>query len=218
MSTTHTIQTPTHGRYLLRVPEAKGPHPLLVGFHGYGENAAIHLGVLERTVQDRHWVIVSVQALNRFYTRGDREVVASWMTREDRELAIADNIGYVRAVVDMVRSTHDVATPLVYAGFSQGASMAYRAAALSAVPCEGLVAVGGDIPPDAATSAARLPRVLIGRGERDEWYTQARAQADLHVLASAGVAVETFVFSGGHEWTDECAARAGKFLDAVRKA
>ena len=27
------------------------------------------------------WRLVSVQALHRFYTRGDQAVVASWMTR-----------------------------------------------------------------------------------------------------------------------------------------
>ena len=42
-----------------------------------------------------------MQGLNRYYTRhGD--MVAAWMTREDRELAIADNIAYVAAVLDAV--------------------------------------------------------------------------------------------------------------------
>ena len=39
-----------------------------------------------------------VQALHRFYTRNDQSVVASWMTREDREHAIADNIEYLNRV------------------------------------------------------------------------------------------------------------------------
>jgi len=40
------IATTIHGRYLLAVPEGPGPHPLLVGFHGYGENAEVHLEAL----------------------------------------------------------------------------------------------------------------------------------------------------------------------------
>jgi predicted esterase len=188
---------------------------VLVGFHGYGENAAIHLSVLERTVQRRPWILVSVQALNRFYTRGDRDVVASWMTREDRESAIADNVRYVHAVVDAVRSTENVSGQLVYAGFSQGASMAYRAAAGCDRSPAGLIILAGDVPPDVAPLASRLPRVLIGRGRTDEWYTPEREAQDLAVLRGAGVPVETVTLDGGHEWTDEFAARAGAFLDAL---
>ena len=42
-----------------------------------------------------------MQALHPFYTKTER-IVASWMTRQDRELAIADNIRYVQAVIDAV--------------------------------------------------------------------------------------------------------------------
>ena len=42
------VITTTQGRYLLRLPNTEGPHPLLIGFHGYGENADVHLRQLER--------------------------------------------------------------------------------------------------------------------------------------------------------------------------
>ena len=71
------------------------PSPLLVGFHGYRENAASHMAMLTRIAGTEGWLIVAVQGLHRFYTKGG-DVVASWMTREDRELAIADNVAYVR--------------------------------------------------------------------------------------------------------------------------
>ena len=49
------------------------------------------------------WSLVSIQALHRFYRAGSNEIVAaSWMTREDRELMIADNISYVNGVLDAV--------------------------------------------------------------------------------------------------------------------
>src|ERR671914_443656 len=73
-------------------------------------------------------LIVSVQALHRFYTRHNT-IVASWMTREDRELAIADNVDYVGRVLDDARRRYAAGGPLVFEGFSQGRAMAYRAAA-----------------------------------------------------------------------------------------
>ena len=73
---------------------------------------------------------VSVQGLHRFYARGHGKVVASWMTREDREQAIADNLGYVNRVVRAaLQGVGDEAT-IVFLGFSQGVAMAYRAAVM----------------------------------------------------------------------------------------
>lgn len=215
---TRNIETRTHGRYLLDAPAAAGPHPLFVGFHGYGENAETLMRQLRAIVGQRRWLIVSVQALARFYTRGDREIVASWMTRQDRELAIADNIAYVSAVVNEVRREHPVNDTLVYAGFSQGVAMAYRAAAFAGRRAAGLISLAGDLPPDVAPQASTLPPILIGRGLRDEWYTEARAAADLSLLAAAGRSVAEHVFDDGHVWHPSFIERAGLFLDANSSA
>ena len=51
------------------------------------------------------------------------------MTLHDREHAIADNVDYIGSVLDAVGTTYGVRRPLVFAGFSQGGAMAYRAAA-----------------------------------------------------------------------------------------
>ena len=114
--------------------------------------------------------LVSVQGLHRFYTRAN-DVVASWMTKEDREQAIADNVAYVARVMEAVADESGMTRPLIYVGFSQGVAMAYRAAALAQRPCDGVIALAGDLPPDVAPLAASLPRVLLGRGSEDKWYT-----------------------------------------------
>ncbi len=101
----HRIATEVHGRYLVDSPQGHGPFPLLVGFHGYGELAGSMLESLARIRAEREWTLVSVQALNRFYTRAN-DVVANWMTREDRDHAIADNVAYVAAVVAAVRAEY----------------------------------------------------------------------------------------------------------------
>jgi predicted esterase len=206
------VATRVHGRYLLRAPLTAGPWPLLVGFHGYAETADAQLDALSHISGADTWLIVSVQALHSFYTR-DRRVVANWMTRQDRELAIADNLAYVSAVLEAVRSECSVRPPLVFAGFSQGAAMAYRAAAHA--PCRAVIVLGGDVPPDVA-DAARLPRVLIGRGTNDAWYTAEKHERDCAALAALAVPVETCVFDGGHEWTDKFYEAAGRLLAEVR--
>jgi predicted esterase len=213
---TRTIETPTHGRYLVRVPAGSGPWPLLVGFHGYRENAAIHLATLEGIPGSERWLLVAVQGLHRFYTKGG-DVAASWMTREDRELAIADNIAYVRRVVNAVRGEFRAGTALVFAGFSQGTAMAFRAAAH--IRSDAVVAVGADVPPDVASQRpVTLPRVLYGRGQRDELYSADFHARDLATLDRLGVPVESVTYDGAHEWTPELLAAVGRLLGAVAPA
>ena len=98
----HTIATRTHGRYLVVPPADGAASHLLVGFHGYAEPASAAMERLQTIPGAGEWRLVAIQGLHRFYRGRSRDVVASWMTREDRDLAIADNDRYVAAVIDAV--------------------------------------------------------------------------------------------------------------------
>jgi predicted esterase len=186
---------------------------MLVGFHGYKENADLQLEALAGISGAEQWLVVSIQALHVFYSR-DQVVVASWMTRQSRDAAIADNVAYVGRVLDAVRSDYHVGHGLVFAGFSQGGAMAYRAAAH--YPADALIILAADVPPDvAAGTPIPLPPVLIGRGTRDEWYTDAKHSADLDALRTLQVRVESCVFEGGHEWAAPFYAEAARVLRSV---
>jgi predicted esterase len=209
---TRVTRAATHGRYLIDIPE--GSRGTLVGFHGYKENAAIHMDVLRRVAGTRPLGLVSIQGLHRFYTGGG-SVVASWMTKEDREHAIADNVDYVGRVLTAVADEFGIARPLIYIGFSQGVAMAFRAAAFVQRPSDGLIALAADVPPDVAPVASTLPRTLLGRGNRDEFYSASQAAKDLDLLQAAGVQVEEYVFDGGHAWTDAVVDRSAAFVDEL---
>jgi len=214
--TAHTIAVGTHGRYLVEPPapaHATGPAPILVGFHGYAEAAEIQLERMRAIPGPDRWRLVSVQGLHRFYQRRANEVIASWMTRQDRELAIADNLAYVAAVVDDVARAHAVRPGLVFTGFSQGVAMAFRAAVASSHPVAGVIAAGGDVPPEIEPAAlARLGAALVCRGERDQFYAPATHQGDLDRLRAAGVLVQPLAFAGGHEWSRDVVDAASRFL------
>ena len=209
------IETQTHGRYLVRTPTGVGPWPLLVGFHGYAETADIHLDAVSRIPGIERWLVTAVQALHPFYTR-DQRVVATWMTRQDREQAIADNLHYVGRVLEAVREEFPAVGPLVFAGFSQGGAMAYRAAARFGA--EAVIVLAADVPPDVADSPHPLGRVLIGRGTRDEWYTDAKYEADLLVLSQRAARLESCVFEGGHEWVPPFSEAAARVLAELQSA
>jgi predicted esterase len=197
----HTIAATVHGRFLVR---AGPPERLLVGFHGYGETAERHLEELAKIPGIDRWTVAAVQALHPFYAGRTEQVVASWMTRLDRELAIADNITYVQSVLAWFR---EEPRSVLFAGFSQGVAMAFRAA--SHHPgAGGVLSLGGDVPPDVRQN---IPPVLLARGTRDDWYTEEKFNKDLRFLRSVTEVIPC-VFEGGHEWTDEYRAAAGEFL------
>ena len=203
MSETRTIEAAVHGRYLY---EERGGAGVLVGFHGYAENAEIHMKELASIPGIDGWSLVAVQALHPFYNRKD-EVVASWMTRLDREFAIVDNIAYVRRVVQALAAPKKLA----FLGFSQGVAMAVRAAVH--LRCDGLILLGSDLPPEiTADPASRLPKSLLARGKSDEWYTDEKLKKDLSFVERSASQVTALTFEGGHEWTDEFRRAAGEFL------
>jgi predicted esterase len=208
-----TIAVSTHGKYLVSPPASADPAPMLVGFHGYAESAETQLGRLRAIPGSDRWLVVSVQGLHRFYERRRNDVVASWMTRQDREHAIADNLAYLDAVVAAVASERAVSPGIVFAGFSQGVAMAFRAAALSAHRISGVIAVGGDVPPEIDTVALeRAGAALICRGARDEWYPNATFENDQRRLRESRVVVTPLTFDGEHEWSAEVSHAASLFL------
>jgi predicted esterase len=211
------IATTTHGRVLVREARAAAARGVLVGFHGYMEQAVIQMERLQAIPGAARWTLVSIQALHRFYRGRSEEVVASWMTSQDRDAAIADNIEYVDAALDSV--PHDASTKIVFAGFSQGVAMAFRSAVRGRRPAAGVMAIGGDVPPELLRDReAAFPFVLLARGVRDEWLTAEKFRADLNALAerrTPGTRVRALEFDGGHEWNDAVAEAAGDFLESV---
>jgi predicted esterase len=207
------IATTTHGRYLVEPPSVSGAAPMLVGFHGYAEAAEAQMERMRAIPAADRWLLVSIQGLHRFYQRRTDEVIASWMTRQDRESAIVDNLAFVRGVLADVASKWPTSGPLVFAGFSQGVAMAFRAATNATRHVAGIIAVGGDIPPEIGPPALHLvTNALVCRGASDNWYTSEKFANDDQRLRHANVSVRSVEFDGGHEWSAAVIDAAAEFL------
>ena len=133
------------------------------------------------------------------------------MTREDREEAIADNIAEIYTALDTV--PHDGSTRIVFTGFSQGVAMAFRAALLGRRQAAGVIAIGGDVPPELLSDPAlRLPPLVLARGKRDDWFTEAKFDADgsppCRAAAPRSIRSSTRAPTNG---TRRCRRRPGSF-------
>lgn len=202
------IQTTTHGRVLVR--DAPDPEGTLIGFHGYMEDAEIQMDRLRRIPGSNRWTLVSVQGLHRFYRGRTQAISSSWMTRQDRELMIVDNIEYANRVVEAVAPA---AVPLVMVGFSQGVAMAFRAAVRGSRRADGVIAVGGDVPPELLEDpSSTFPPTRLLRGRDDEWYTAEKLAADVKALQARGVIVTAVTYEAGHVWDEAVSREAADFI------
>lgn len=209
------ITATVHGRYVARPPARLEPHRWFVGFHGYAQEAIGFFECLSGVPGADAWLVASIQALHPFYASRSQQIVANWMTRQDRLEAIADNVAYVDRVLDALEAEFGAPRCLAFTGFSQGVAMAYRAAMLGRRAADGVIAVGGDVPPELDGSGRAWPRVRIIAGETDHAYTAGRVDADFARLHAMGASVEVTRFAGGHEWATEVSAAAGRALAEI---
>ncbi len=206
-----SIETRTHGRVLVR--EVADPDAVIIGFHGYTENADIQMNRLAALPRSNRWTLIAVQGLHRFYRGESRTVIASWMTREDRDDMIADNIEYIDRVVEAAAPP---GVPLVMTGFSQGVAMAFRAAVRGRRRGRGIAAVGGDVPPELLVDpATTFPPTLIARGELDDWYLAEKLEADATALRNRNGRVETLTYPAAHEWTRDVSDAVAAFAESL---
>ena len=211
------VSAGVHGRMLVRPPARVVADLWLIGFHGYAQSAADLLPGLERAARSGAWLVASVQALHPFYTKGS-DVVANWMTREDRELAIADNIAYVDRACDAIEQEFGAPRAIVYAGFSQGVAMAYRAALKGRRRAVALFVVGGDLPPELHGGGTQAwPRVSLLTGADDVWYDAEHLAADASRVREAGGEARPQVFAGGHEWNEAVVEALAGVLGEVER-
>ncbi len=211
------IAVSTHGRYLVAAPTAAGPWPMLVGFHGYAENAEIQLDRLRAIPGSERWLLVSRPGAapflsQRFERRRRRRV-------DDAAGSRAGDRGQRRLRPRGRRRTPRASGPRTARSCTPASRRARRwpTGRRPARRASAVIALGGDVPPelDQATLAA-IPAALVGRGARDGWYTTGTWRRDLERLEAAGVRARPFEFDAGHEWTDAFGAAAATFLGERR--
>jgi predicted esterase len=186
-----------------------GMTELWIVCHGYGQLAGPFLESFASLATPTRR-IVAPEALSRFYldrvstTASERRVGATWMTREDRDHEIADQVAYLDALHAHLLPPRASGTRvrLRVLGFSQGVATVARWLAFGRVRADELILWAGAFPPELglASFAERLhgaPVVLVV-GDRDELASWAGADAHLHRFTAAGIDARLVSFEGGH--------------------
>jgi predicted esterase len=216
MISEHHIGVRRTARYFTLGAVSPDVRELWIVCHGYGQLAASFLRSFAPIAAPSR-LIVAPEALSRFYldrtlgaTDPPPRVGATWMTREDREHEIADQVAYLDALHDVLCSAltgtaeRDDGTRvrLRVLGFSQGVATVGRWVAYGRPRPDELILWAGAFPPevDLAALATRLEgtAVTLVVGARDELASWANADSHLRRLTDAGIAARLVTFGGGH--------------------
>lgn len=196
----HHLPVTRTARFFTLGPADDPPRECWIAFHGYGFLAERFARGF-KPIDDGARLIVVPEGLSRFYVRGTAgKIGASWMTSEDREAEIRDQVAYLDALVGHLGLAAS-ATHLL--GFSQGAATACRWVALGKVVPTRLVVWGGSIPPDLdwdrdGERFRHLEEVVLVTGTRDRYTPPGLLDRHAALLEAHGVSHRTIVFQGGH--------------------
>jgi len=177
------------------------PSEVCFALHGYGQLAAPFLTELEGVAGSGR-LLVAPEGLSRFYLRsGSGPIGASWMTREDREAEIADQVAYLdRVGAGVGRDLADLRISVL--GFSQGAAAAGRWVVLGGVRPQRLILWGSGFPTDLDAARARAAlagvRVDLVAGDGDEVFPSDAHDRELARLRDLAPDVRGHRFRGGH--------------------
>ena len=183
--------------------------------HGQSMRAAAFLGDC-RALDDGTRLIIAPEALSRYYegpitANRNAIVVASWMTREERESEIRDYVRYLDDLHAQMKSrfTHAMPTVMVL-GFSQGGATSVRWVAEGNVKPARLVVWASSLPPEidyANSDAIRAPKFTYVCGTRDIYITPKVLDSQLKLLRDANLKHTAESFDGGHRLDDDTLRR-----------
>ena len=217
MTTEHHLTVQRTARYYMAggppADDPAGLTELWIVCHGYGQLAGAFLEsfAILATPTRR---IVAPEALSRFYldpvsraAASERRVGATWMTREDRDHEIADQVAYLDALyAHLLPAASATRVRLRVLGFSQGVATVARWLTFGRVRADEVILWAGAFPPDVevAAFAERLhgaPVVLVV-GDRDQLASWAGADAHLQRFTATGIDARLVAFEGGHRLDD----------------
>ena len=208
---TFTRETIRTGRYSLVGAAPGNARRFWFVLHGYGGLAPRFLRAFGGIVP-AYTCVVAPEGLSRFYhdmPRADgahlQRVGATWMTREARELDIADTMRWLDGVHDEVLAparAHGTPVSCGLLGFSQGVATAMRWAADGAIQPRAFVAWAGGLALDvhAERFAAKVAgaAVVLVAGERDGFVTPQLRATVLESLRHYNAAAREIIFPGEH--------------------
>ena len=195
-----TFQTPRTSRYFSRQTDPELIENVWILFHGYGQSAYHFLLNFEEFNPEKS-LILAPEGLSKFYLKGfDGRVGASWMTKENRENEIQDQLHLVDNLLAEIDPNGTKKLHLI--GFSQGAAVACRWYQYTQRKVENLVIWGAGLPIETDAKMAQKYNecnTVLVLGTEDEFIKQERLVQYYQTLADLQFRHNVITYKGGHK-------------------
>ena len=165
-------------------------------------------------VLEKHNIcVIAPEGLSRFYTEdiqsrmqtNNNRVGSSWMTRENRDMDIENNLAYLNELY--VKEVRNAAIPVTILGFSQGAATASRWALDGKIGFNRLILWAGILPPDMDFDTGKEilhgKEVILAYGKHDPFLNDSRF-AEMKLLSEKlGIVPRVVEFDGAHQMNEQ---------------
>jgi predicted esterase len=196
------ISVPKTARYFVLGEPTAAISTIWFVCHGYGQLANYFIRNFE-VLEAKHTLIVAPEGLHRFYwEKFSGRVVASWMTKEDREDDIRDYVNYLDLLYEEVlASVENKRVKIIVLGFSQGTATVCRWIANNRSRVDELILWAGTVPadvhfPEALTKTMKIHFVA---GDADEFMNEGQVDEGRQLLTEKKLSFEIIRFQGKHE-------------------
>lgn len=175
--------------------------------HGYGQLAEFFIRKFNPFFNSER-LFVAPEATNYAYLQDFQgRVGANWMTKHERETAIANNHRYLDGLMDSLLQQYSQPPKINVLGFSQGAATATRWASCWEKSVSKLVLWAGGFAHDMQLDLAREKfsdtELILVLGNQDQLITEKSLEMQQKLIQSLEKEVQYLHFEGGHELDHE---------------
>lgn len=179
--------------------EPNYPYPLLVFFHGHGDDEE-QVSHFAPRLSRRNYICISLRGPERLGAQTDGRAAYSWGQDGNGDAPIED---YVLRAVEQTRRSYHIHSERVYlAGFCEGATLAYRLGLSFPERFAGVIALNGAMPrrgcPLLRFNEVRPLKVFIGHGLANAIVPLSLARQDARLLYTAGLSVNFHSYATTH--------------------
>lgn len=177
--------------------------------HGYGQLAQYFIQRFS-VLEEKNICVIAPEGLSRFYLEdlnnrmqnGNDRVGATWMTKENRQMDIANYLQYLNTLYQQEIPPGN-AIPITVLGFSQGAATASRWVTEGHTRVQRLILWAGIFPPDMdfETGAEALKGIPVNvvYGRSDPFLNDSRFAEMKAISSMLEVEPELIEFDGKHD-------------------
>ena len=197
-----SVSFQSSGRYAILGNLDESTQHILIAFHGQGQLAKYFIQKF-KGLQELGITVIAPEGLHNYYLKGfSGRVGASWMTSENRLMAIDNYIGFLNSIYADVISKTSLDVKIHLLGFSQGAATVSRWVEQTSFNFEQVILWGGALSPDLdkgqinrRMSGKRLQQVI---GKSDPFIDSKKIEESKLLIENYGLLADFTYYDGVH--------------------